>query len=363
MKNYALAAPPLATAGTKLWMGLDVGKKSMSATVLDPDARIVLRATLQYKWEDVAGLVGRFPGCGITAVYEAGQTGAKLLRWLRELGCDAFMTSPSLVPTTSGDRVKTNAKDSLKLATLLRGGQLKRICDLSDEEYADRQLVRSRQRAVQHRSAIITEIKSLLLFHGVDLEEEAPGLTKVQVNRLKLLKTGHPSLDLALKEELRRYEEADAAAKRIEKLVRELPAKKKYAEDVALLETVPGIGTLTALTLKTELQSVDRFADGEHLASYIGLTPSEFSTGDNVHRGRITKRGNSYCRNVLVEACWTLVRKDPQIQQLYEKIAAKRGKKRAIVAIARRLANIIYAMLRDRTEYGKPLAATRPKAA
>lgn len=363
MRTYALKTPSLAMPGTKVWIGLDVGKTSMSATALDQDGQVALRTTIQYRREEVAGVLARFNKCQITAVYEAGQNGAKLLRWLRELGCDAFMTPPSLVPTSSGDLVKTNHKDSLKLATLLRGDQLKRVHDLTDEEYADRQLVRSRQRAVEHRSAIIVEIKSMLLFHGIELEENPQGLPRVLVNKLKFLNTGHPSLDVALREELRRYEDADAAVRRLEKLVRELPTRKKYAEDVALLETVPGIGTLSALTLKTELQDVSRFPDGEHLASYVGLTPSEFSTGDKVRRGSITRRGNASCRNVLVEASWTLVRKDPEMKQLFERLAATRGKRRAIVAIARRLANIIYAMLRDRTEYGEPSKKSQAKAA
>lgn len=353
MRKYQLKQEdaPAAASGA-LWMGIDAHRSSLSVTVLDERGEVVLRAKLQHRRAEVSGLCRRLRG-RVTAVYEAGPTGPRLLRWLRAEGCDAFMTPPSLVPTASGDRVKTDKKDSLKLATLLRGGQLKRIHDLSDAEYADRQLVRTRQQAVAARGDVMRQIKSLLLAHGQDIPEDVgDGWGEKMMAWLTSLRTGHTPLNLALAEDLRRLRQDDETVRRLDKAVAQLAKEARYAPRVALLETIPGIGQLSAITLLVEMQDVvRRFDDGSKVASYLGLTPSEFSTGETVRRGRITRQGNARGRTVLVESSWTLVNHDEGMRVRFEALARQRGKKRAIVAIARRLATIIFAMLRDGTPY------------
>ena len=359
MKNYPLHLHALATlVDPAVWIGIDAHKSSLSVTVLNAAREIVERATVENKHAAVTALFKKYQQYKVTAVYEAGPTGYQLLRWLREMGIDAFMTAPSLVPSASGDRVKTDKKDSLKLATLLQGGQLKRIEDLSDEEYHDRELVRCRGRAVEARSDICRQIKSMLLMHGIPAPEELEtSWSKKAVAALKGTSSGDPLLDLVLQEEIQRFVDADAAVQRMDKHVRALANKPKYGPTVARLETIPGIGRLSALGLATELQSMKRFRNAAALAAYLGLTPSEYSSGDRVHRGHITRQGNSRCRAILVEVVWRAIRQDELLAARFEALARRRGKKRAAVALARRLATILYAMLRDEKDWDQARVA------
>jgi transposase len=123
-----------------------------------------------------------------------------------------------------------------------------------------------------------------------------------------------------------------------------------YSGQVDLLTTVPGIGWLTALTLLVEIVDFSRFPDGEALSSFAGLTPSEYSSGDRVRHGRITRQGNPILRAALVESSWILIGKDPEMRRFYERIKIRRGGKKAIVAVARKLCHRLLAI----TKQGQP---------
>ena len=112
-----------------------------------------------------------------------------------------------------------------------------------------------------------------------------------------------------------------------------------------LLESIPGIGPRCSRVLLAELGDIQRFPTADHLASYLGLTPAEYSSGDSIRRGSITRQGNGHIRALLVEAAWTAIRKDPIRRQFYARLAARMGGKKAIVAVARKLAIIIHRML------------------
>ena len=131
----------------------------------------------------------------------------------------------------------------------------------------------------------------------------------------------------------------------------ELAKSKKYAKKVQLLKSVPGIGTLIAIEMLVELQDVKRFKSADKLAAYIGLTPSEYSTGQYVRQGRITKCGNKRVRTCAVEACWILIAKDPWVRAKYDRLKRMKGSKRAIIAIARNLVVRIRRILIDNEPY------------
>ena len=133
------------------------------------------------------------------------------------------------------------------------------------------------------------------------------------------------------------YEYLSEQLIKMKQKVKELSQSSKYRERVRLLSTVPGIGTLIAMEMLVELQDVERFKRAEELASFIGLTPSEFSTGQYVRQGRITRCGNKRVRTCLVESSWILIQKDPVMRFKYNRLKSKKGAKRAIIAIARKL--------------------------
>jgi transposase len=126
---------------------------------------------------------------------------------------------------------------------------------------------------------------------------------------------------------------------------------KKYLDRIKLFCTAPGIGKFTAIEILVELQDISRFESAEEIASYIGLTPSEYSTGEKTRQGRITRCGNTRVGTYLVESTWTLIKKDPVLRAKYLKIKNTRGGKRATIAIARKLIIIIRRMLLDNVPY------------
>lgn len=358
MKIYPLKseAPARVKVAGEAWIGIDAHKETLAFTIVDTASAIVERGNIPNARAEIVKLLGRYTGVKLTAVYEAGPTGFLLLRWLQEAGVDAFMTPPSLVPVASGDRVKTDKRDSLKLALLCRANQLKRVYARTDQDYADRSLLRCRDQAVSERSGIIRELKSLVLFHGIDVDA-GRGLTKAVMTKLEeLAKQAPASLAAALRIHLLRYTNAHLAVLECDRQCRHLAERIPYTRQRELLLSIPGIAEHSADRLCTELGDIkERFANPEQLCSYLGLTPSEYSTGGKEQRGHITRQGNRQARSTLVEAAWMLIRTDTAAKERYEKLKHRRGAKIAIVAIARRMAQSIFAMLRDDKEYNLPV--------
>jgi transposase len=156
---------------------------------------------------------------------------------------------------------------------------------------------------------------------------------------------------------LEQYEFITAQIDKQTKLLRELSETELYQKRVEILLSIPGIGVISAMELLLELQDVSRFRRAEQLAAYVGLTPSQYSSADKVRMGRITGIGKNTLRSLLVEASWTLIRKDQAMRAKYDRIKIHSGGKRAIVAIARTLLLRMRRMLLDKQAYALELAA------
>ncbi len=267
---------------------------------------------------------------------------------------ETIVVPPSLIPIESGNRVKTDKRDSRKLAQLLEKKMLKRVYVLSEEERAHRELVRTRRQLVEHRSDVARQIKSKLLFHGIDSPFPAcQSWTRQYIRWIRELMCSHQTLTLSLGFLVDLFEHLSDQIKQVALLSR----NEKYAQKLALLRTIPGIGRLIATEILVELQDIKRFKSAERLASYIGLTPSEYSTGQYTRQGRITRCGNKRVRTSLVEGSWILIYRDPVIKEKYEKLKNRRGAKRAIIAIARHLIIRIRRMLLNNEPYAIGLVA------
>ena len=168
VKHYHLHASIIASGGI-VWLGMDVAADDIAICALDGELNILAQEKIPHTEAAIQSLSRRLPGCTVFAAYEAGPTGYQLLRWLRALRWEAWMVAPSRVPVASGDRVKTDKRDALKIATLLAGRQLNDsfVNDLTDQQYADRQLVRCRTQQVRKGTAIRLQIKSALLMHHI----------------------------------------------------------------------------------------------------------------------------------------------------------------------------------------------------
>jgi len=338
--------------GKTVSIGIDMHKKSWRITAL-VEEEIVLGITLASPTYDAfEKILARFKGNHVRIVYEAGPGGFDLYDRLTDDGINCIVTPPSLIPMESGNRVKTDKKDSLKLAQMLERNMLKAVWVLSPEERAHRQLVRTRRQILNHRSDVMRQIKSLLLFNSIEFPfKSTQHWTGVFMNWLMKLDLGHEALNRSLKAQVDLFNYLNAEKKLLTKDVLQLAKDEKYAQRVDLLTTIPGIGPLSAIEILVEIQDITRFKTADDLAAYLGLTPSQYSTGEYIRMGHITHAGNARVRTTLVESSWTLVGKDPEMGRKYEKIKNKRGGKKAIVAVARNLSGRIRRILLDQVPY------------
>lgn len=332
-------------SGKKAYIGIDVHKDSWHVTAR-ADGEEVFNGRIPASYHSLMKLLERFEGCQVKVAYEAGPCGFSLYDMLTEGDIDTIVVPPSLIPIESGNRVKTDKRDSRKLARLLESNMLKKVHVLTEEERMHRELLRTRRQLVKHRGSVARQIKSKLLFY--DMPSVFPskyGWGRPYIQWLKDLPCPSVYLRRSLDILIHLYEYLTGEIKRITKSVVELSCTDKYAHKMKLLRSIPGVGILTGMEILVELQDMMRFKTSEEIASYMGLTPSEYSTGQHVRQGRITRCGNTRVRAALVESSWILVGRDPLMRAKYLKLKSSKGAKRAIVAIARNLIIRIRAML------------------
>jgi transposase len=345
--------------GSDVFLGLDISKASWHVTARS-GGETLLSASFPPKKEALNGLLSRLRGCRVHSVYETGPFGYGLHDWLRSRQVDSMVVSAAHVPGEIGNRVKTDRRDGLKLARTLEAGLLRPIFVPEARQRADRELVRQRHRVQRDRCAGMVRIKSFFLTYDIEVPEEAgvhwSGDFEAWLRRLKL---GDQSLDRVLEELRGLYFDLDARVDGLTRELRQLARSPDYAPMVELLSTVPGVGWLTALTLVVEIVDFRRFPNGEALSSYTGLTPSEHSSGDRVRHGHITRQGNPVVRSVLVESSWILIGKDPEMRRFYDRIKVRRGGKRAIVAVARKLCHRLLAIAQSGQPYRVNFSRTK----
>jgi transposase len=234
---------------------------------------------------------------------------------------------------------------------------LKRVWVPSEEERYHRQVVRRRRQLVRDRVRIQSRIKAELRFHGVHLEEPRAGWTKTYFASLQVINFGNRWMQESFNRLLEQYEFLCVQIDKQTQLLQELSETPMYRKRVEILQSIPGIGLISAMELLLELQDVSRFRRAEQLAAYVGLTPSQYSSADKVRMGRITGIGKNTLRSLLVEASWTLIRRDQAMREKYDRIKMRSGGKRAIVAVARTLLLRMRRMLLDSQEYAWQRAA------
>ena len=323
--------------GKDVFIGVDVHKESWHVTAR-VEGEELFHGGIPSQYQALRKLLGHFKDCKIKVAYEAGPCGFWLYDRLTEDGIETIVVAPSLIPIESGNRVKTDKRDSRKLGKLLESHLLKRVYVLSEEDRADRELLRTRRQVLEHRNDVARQIKSKLLFYGIRSPFSGKGRwTKQYLRWVKGLLFDREVLKVSFQSLIDLYEYLSAQLVKMNRKVIELSRSEKYLDNVRLLRSIAGIGILIGMEILVELQEMERFKRAEELASYIGLTPSEFSTGQYVRQGRITRCGNKRVRTCLVESSWILITKDPLMRFKYNRLKAMKGAKRAIIAIARRL--------------------------
>jgi transposase len=291
----------IVVSGKEVFVGIDVHKESWQVTA-QVEGEEVFHGRIAGEYRVLRRVLDRFVGGKIKVAYEAGPCGFGLYDQLREDGVEAMVVPPSLIPVESGNKVKTDKRDSRKLAKLLAGNLLKRVYVLTEEDRAERELLRTRRQILEHRNDVARQIKSKLLFNGIRPPFSAKaGWTQGFIRWIKELRLEREVLKVSFQSLIEIYEYLTGQLLAVNRKVGELSRSEKYRKRVKLLRSVPGIGTLIAMEILVELQDMERFQRADELASYIGLTPSEFSTGQYVRQGRITRCGNKRVRTCLVE--------------------------------------------------------------
>jgi transposase len=305
------------TSGEDFFVGIDLHKNGWHVTIRTFDVEL-FSASIPGTWEALQSVLARYSGHQLQAVYEAGYFGFRLHDRLVAHGIPCLVTPPSLVPQEYGNRVKTDRRDSSKPAHLLAKGMLKRVWVPSEEDLYHRQVIRRRRQLVRDRVRTQSRIRAELRFYGVHLEEPRGRWTQTYFETLRHFRFGNRWMQESFNRLLEQYEFLNAQIDKQTQLLKELSETALYRERVEILESIPGIGIISAMELLLELQDVSRFRRAEQLAAYVGLTPSQYSSADKVRMGRITGIGKDTLRSLLVEASWTLIRKDQSMLEKYE---------------------------------------------
>jgi transposase len=356
------------------FVGLDVHKDSITIAVADGDGSApAVVATVP---NEASGLLKRLKKLGAGATlrccYEAGPTGLGLQRALEKAGVSCIVVAPSLVPQKAGDRVKTDSRDAVKLARFLRSGDLTAIHVHDAQTEAMRDLERARDDAKNAERVARQQLSKFLLRHG-RVYPQKKTWTGRHLDWVRGQQFEHEAHNRVMPEYVRAVEEATARVERLTKDIVELVESWHLKPLVTALQAMRGIKLLSAVILAAEIGDMSRFSRAPQLMSFMGLVPSEHSSGGTKKRGSITRTGNRHARRILVESAWSYrfrptmsyeIRRrnvgiSPEVQAIAWKAQARlhgryirlqgngKNRQQTVTAIARELAGFVWAIARQ----------------
>ena len=307
--------------------------------------------------EHLEALLGRFEGCPIRFAYEACGFGYEAAWLLAKRGVEVTVIAPSRMERAPGLQVKTDRTDVGKMVRKLEQRDLKGIYIPTRLAHERRQLVRTYGQAIKERKREQTRIRSLMQEHGRSGPAPSDGWKAYfqWLQAQELSESVRPCVEALLA--MRTI--ADVQVTRLRGLLLALAHHPDYRPITAALCVQGGVGTLSAIRFILELIDIARFRTADSIGHYLGLTPSEYSSGATIERGPILKRGPGSLRAAMLQCGWASVRRggDPELRETFERLLVRAGKKRAIVAVTRRL------VTRLRAKWMEVLEAQAPKAA
>ncbi len=343
--------------GQKIFIGIDVHKRNWSVTVLTEAGYQRTYSQNSSARELFDFLDKHFPDGEYKAVYEAGFSGFSTYYALTALGIDCIVIHAADVPTTQYENVmKSDKVDSVKMAKALRAGLLRGIYVRPLDNLDDRSVVRVRKTVQKDLTRYKSRIKHLLLSNGVDIPNEfdprnGTKWTNAFIDWLKndveLLSTTRYSLDILIAQ----LERMKVALKEVGQEIKKMSQSERYKNDYELLRSIPGIGEIVAMTLLTEINDIRRFKNERQFASYLGLIPTSHSSGDKISHGENTFRGNKTLGPMLIEASWKSIQHDSGMASAFTHYCRRMKRNEAVVRIARKLSNIIMAVLKTKQRY------------
>ncbi|PWA12725.1 IS110 family transposase [Pueribacillus theae] len=357
------------------YVGLDVSKEKIAVAVAD-EGRGIPRyvGMIPHTVEAIKNLVKQLGDPQqLRICYEAGPTGYGLYRLLSSLGIECDVIAPSLIPQKPGQRIKTDRRDAIRLAQLYRAGELTPVYVPAEEDEALRDLVRAREDVKEDELRAKHRLTKFLLRHDIRPPKGVKKWTRKYYDWLNTLKFEHSTSRIVYEEYMHQLTEIEQRLKRLEEEIERQATEGVHAPMIQALQTLRGVAIITATSLVAEIGSFKRFASPQQLMAYAGLVPSEYSSGEVRHQGKITKTGNRHVRRLLVESAWSyryqpavkgeLKRRQkghpPTILSISWKAQTRLHKKyfrllsrgkvagKAITAIARELAGFIWAITQE----------------
>src|SRR6266581_4920313 len=291
-----------------LYVGLDVHKDSIAVAYAPEDrgADIISLGTIGTRQCDIDKLIRKLQSKGpaqLVFVYEAGPCGYWLYRYLTRKGLACHVVAPSLIPRKPGDRVKTDRRDAITLARLMRSGDLTSIYVPQVQDEAIRDLSRAREDAVEDLKAAKHRLKAFLLRQDIRYEGRATW-TAAHLRWLAEVVCPTPAQQIVFQEYLRAVTEQHERRGRLESELHEQVKSWRLYPVVEAIQALRGVERTGAVILIAELGDLTRFDHPSPLMNYLGLTPSEHTTGERRRQGGITKAGNTHARRALVEGAW-----------------------------------------------------------
>jgi transposase len=326
----------------KVFVGLEDSKKTWSLCIRS-GGMVVHETSMPAKYEALRNYFrNRFPDCWIQVIYEAGFRGFGLRDQLAADGWECVVTPPHTVTEEKVQRKKNDRTDCRRLAKNLENGDYG-SCFVPDKRLReDRQISRTLGQVQEDIVRVCNRIRRMLEFHGLD-DSLPAGRWKATAYVRVLQNLGQmeisDSLRFSFEMTFRELENLRELKEELVQWLRKLARSDRYKKSVRLLMSAPGIGVLTAIRLALEWGDVSRFGRKEAFASFLGLVPSEYSSGEQERRGHITRQGNRSVRRWLTESSWVAIRHDPVLLDKFRRVLSHCGsRKKAIVAVARKLA-------------------------
>lgn len=338
--------------GQNIYIGIDTHLKSWKVTVMidpyykktfsqDPNARTLLNHLQEH-----------YPGGSYFSAYEAGFAGFMPHYRLMELGIQSIVVNAADVPTTGKEKVQKNdSRDSQKIARSLKNGELTPIYVPSLQTLADRSLVRLRKTVARDFAKTKVQIKSFLYCNGIDIPKDlrqdnwtkkfVKWLTKMEIGPLRDTLDGH----------LSKYHYVYTQKLAVTQKIKTLATATRYEENMELLRSIPGVGFVTAITFLTEIENMKRFKNLDAICGYIGLVPSTNSSGEKEGIGEITPRGHRILRDILIEASWKAIGKDPSLGATYSRLGKRMKPNKAIIRITKKILSRMRFVLNNKTRY------------
>ena len=354
------------------YVGLDVHKQSINVAMLLPGRSDAVSWQVENEESSVRRMVGRIrkqTEGEVRCCYEAGPCGYALQRHLHrttDLVCE--IVAPALIPRKPGERVKTDRRDALKLAELLRAGLLTEVHSPSEEQQWIRDLTRAREDAVQDQLRARHRLSKFLLRHDMRVSD-CRAWSRLYIEKLGKLRFDNAAAQAVLDDYLLAVNQVAERVAELETRIAEVAASDPRRDVVERLMCLRGLGLVSAMTIVAEIHDFSRFNSPRQLMAYLGLVPSEYSSGGKQSRGPITKTGNNHVRRVLVEAAWhyrhpprvgvglrrrrrgqpgavvSLADKaQRRIHQRYRRLSGRMSRNKAITAAARELTGFIWAV-------------------